>query len=119
MVDQTGSDEIPPDLFATRITGTRETLVKIMQAFELDVGCRPHPRMNPDGTATLLVYATEERIGELRAAGYGVERGENVSAIGRDRQADVGKGDRFEGGRIAPRGLGIKPGRDRKGGTAS
>jgi hypothetical protein len=128
MSDQTGSDgadqsqrneAIPPDLYAARITASRETLTKVMREFALDVGCRPHPKMNPDGTATLLVYATEERIGELRAAGYGVERGENVSAIGRERQAEVGKGDRFEGGRVAPRGLGEKPGRDRKGGSAS
>ncbi len=128
MSDQTGSDgadqpqrneEIPHDQYATRITANRETLAKIMQDFALDVGCRPHAEMKPDGTATMLVYATEERIAELRAAGYGVERGENVSAIGRERQADVGRGDRFNGGRVAPRGLGQKPGRDRKGGAAS
>lgn len=128
MSEQTGSnaadkpqrsEAIPQDLFAARITGSRETLAKVMQQFELDVGCRPHPDVNPDGTSTLLVYATEERIRELQAAGYRVERGENVSAVGRERQAEVGKGDRFEGGRIAPRGLGEKPRRDTKGGAAS
>jgi hypothetical protein len=113
------NDDRPPDVFAARITGTREALVKILQEFELDVGCRPHPKMNLDGTATLLVFASDERIAELRAAGYGVERGENVAAIGRERQADVGKGDRFEGGRVAPRGLGKKTDRDSRGGAAS
>jgi hypothetical protein len=128
MSDQTGSDGadqsqgneyLPPDLYAARITGSRETLAKLMQEFALDVGCRPHGQLNPDGSATLLAYATEERIAELQAAGYQVERGENVSAIGRERRAEIGKGDRFEGGRIAPRGLGEKPVRDRKRGPNS
>jgi hypothetical protein len=128
MNDPTGSDRAdqsqrneanPRDLYAARITGSRETLAKVMQEFELDVGCRPHPEVNPDGSGTLLVYATEEGIRKLQAAGYRVERGENVSAIGRERQAEVGKGDRFEGGRIAPRGIGEKPRGDRKGGRAA
>jgi hypothetical protein len=122
MIDQTGPDgtnqneAIPDDLYAARITGSRETLAKLMQEFELDVGCRPHPEVNPDGSGTLLVYATDERIREIQAKGYRVERGENVSAVGRERQAEVGKGDRFQGGRIAPRGIGEKPRRDRTGG---
>lgn len=108
-----------PDLYAARITSNHETLARLIQEFRLDVGCRPHAELNHDGTATLLVYTTQERINELEAAGHRVERGENVSAVGRERQADVGKGDRFEGGRIAPRGLGDKPGGYRKGGTTS
>jgi hypothetical protein len=114
------SEDIPPDLYAARITGSRESLAKLLQTFELDVGCRhPHVEPNPDRSATMVVYATEQRIREIQAAGYSVERGENVSALGRERQAEVGQGDRFQGGRVAPRGLGAKLGRYRKGGAAS
>jgi hypothetical protein len=35
-----------------------------------------------------------------------VEVGENVMAEAQARLAEVGAGDRFDGGRIAPRGLG-------------
>jgi hypothetical protein len=128
MADQTGSggadspkrnEYLTPDFYAAHITGSRETLAKVLQEAGLDFGCRPHAKLNLDGSATLDIYATEARIAELQAAGYQVERGENVSAIGRERQAEIGKGDRFEGGRIAPRGLGEKPGRNRKGGPAS
>jgi hypothetical protein len=102
-------DEQLPDLFEVRISGSRETLAQLLREFELDVGCRhPHVQPNPDRTATLRAYVTEDRIRELRAAGYTLEKGENVSALGRARQAEVGKGDRFEGGRQPPRGLGIK-----------
>lgn len=111
------NDEVSPDLFAVRITASREVLAKIIREFALDVGCRPHAELKPDGSAALLAYATKERVDEMKAAGYGVELGENVSAIGRERQAEVGKGDRFEGGRVAPRGLGEKTVRGGKGGT--
>ncbi len=110
----------PPDLFEVRITGSRETIAKVLREFELDVGCRhPHVDPNPDRTATLLAYATEARVRELQAAGYKAQQGENVSALGRRRQAEVGSGDRFEGGRRVPTGLGEKRGGERKGGAAS
>lgn len=110
-------NETPPDLYEVRITGSRETLAKVLREFELDVGCRhPHVEANPDRSATLLAFATDERLRELQAAGYRIEKGENVSALGRQRQAEVGRGDRFEGGRRAPSGLGVKAGRGGKGG---
>lgn len=104
-------DEALPDLFEVRITVDQENFAELMRQFPLDLGCRPHIEMNPDGTGTLQAYASEERIRELEVAGYTVERGENVSALGRERQKEVGVGDRFQGGRVIPRGLGRKPGR--------
>jgi hypothetical protein len=109
----------PPDLYATRITGSREALTEVLRQFELDAGCRPHPELNSDGGGSLIVYASDAAIRELQAAGYAVERGENVSALGRERQSEVGQGDRFEGGRVVPRGLGQKPRRDGQGGERS
>jgi hypothetical protein len=129
MNDQKGSDDVnqshgnevtAPDLYAARITGSSETLAKLRQEVDLDVGCRgPHFEANPDGTGTMLVYASEERIRALQAAGYHVERGENVSELGRQRQKEVGVGDRFKGGRVVPRGLGEKTGRDKERGPKS
>jgi hypothetical protein len=123
-MDQNRPDDvdqsIPPDLYAVRIIGRPETFAKLKQEFELDLGCRgPQLEMNPDGSGTMLVYATEKRIAELRAAGYRVEPGENVSELGRQRQKEVAEGDRFMSGRVAPRGLAKKPGPERKRGPAS
>jgi hypothetical protein len=105
----------PPDLFSARVIVTRETYPKLVQEFHLDLGCRPHVEMLPDGSGSLLVYATDERIRELQAAGYEVKKEENASELGRRAQAEVGTGDRFEGGRVAPRGSGQKA-QGRKGG---
>lgn len=113
-------DAVQADVYAARITGDRETLARVQQTFQLDVGCRhAHVELNPDGTATMIVYATEARIRELRAAGYAVEAGENVSALGRERQREVGRDDRFQGGRVAPRSRAVQRGRDQRGGAPS
>ena len=113
-------DAVPADVYAARITGDRETLASVVQRFQLDVGCRhAHVEPNPDRSATMIVYATEARIRELRDAGYSVETGENVSALGRERQREVGTGDRFEGGRVAPRSRAVPRGHGQRGGPAS
>src|SRR5258705_7294654 len=118
--DSQASGDVRADAFAARVTGSRESLVKLVQTLQLDVGCRhADVESNKDGSATMLVYADQERIRDIQNAGFKVEVGENVSALGRQRQQDVGKGDRFEGGRIVPRGLGQKPGCHPKGGSAS
>lgn len=106
-----GSQELP-DLFDARITVSQEGFAELMQKFPLlDLGCRPQIKLNPDGTGTLQAFASEEYIREIESAGYSVQKGENMSALGRERQKEVGVGDRFQGGRVTPRGLGSKPGR--------
>jgi hypothetical protein len=104
-------DEVPPDRFAVKIPVRPDTFTELIRKFALDVGDRPHIEPAPDGSGTLYAFAPEEQIRELEAAGYTVEVGENVSETGRQRMAEVSDGDRYEGGRIAPRGLGAKPGR--------
>lgn len=112
-------DDVPPDRFAVKISVRPDTFTDLMRKVALDVGDRPHIEPAPDGGGTLYAFAPEEQIRELEAAGYTVEVGENVSETGRARMAEVPEGDRFGGGRTAPRGLGTKPGRQpEKGGSA-
>ena len=113
-------DAAPPDLYAARVAVTRDTYARLVQEFHVDVGCRPDVEVRPDGTGSLQIFATAAQIQALRAAGFQVEQGENASERGRKAQAEIGKGDRFEGGRVTPRGLGRKPGEDggSKGGAA-
>ena len=112
------SDAVQGDLFAVRITVTRESFDSLMKKFDLDIGCRPHVHASPEGSGILTAFATRDRIRELESAGYAVEVGENASELGRRRQEEVGKGDRFEGGRIVPRGLGEKTDDGGHGGSA-
>lgn len=104
-------DEVPPDRFAIKVQVRPETLTELLSRFELDVGDRPNVEPAPDGSGTLYAFAPQEQIREIEAAGYAVEVGENVSEVGRQRMGELAVGDRFEGGRISPKGLGQKPGR--------
>jgi hypothetical protein len=96
------------DLFAVRVRVTREQARRLVERTDLDFGDRPHIRPQSENVAILEVFASETQIAELKAQGLEVEVGANVSAAGRERQAEVGQGDRFEGGRIPPKGLGTK-----------
>jgi DNA/RNA endonuclease YhcR with UshA esterase domain len=108
-----------PDLFEVEVTTKTDAIQEFFKRFQVDVGCRhPHTTRNDDGTLTVLVYASEEQIREIEESGYRVKRGENVTAVGRERQAEVGKGDRFEGGRTFPEGLGKLTRNDREEGAS-
>jgi hypothetical protein len=73
----------------------------------LDFGCRPVVTKHDDGTVTLPVIATASQLEELREAGYDVQLIETPGGI----DYGIGQGDRFDGGRTAPRGFGEKTGR--------
>lgn len=106
-------DDGLPDLYEVRITGAPDAVRALVAKLDLDVGCRhPHVEANRDRTVTLLAFASEAKIADIAAGGVTVERGANVSALGRERQSEVGKGDRFESGKLAPEGLGtlMRPG---------
>ena len=108
MSDRRGTSETElSDKFEVRVTAHPEAMDELFRRFPVDVGCRhPHAECNEDGSLTVLVYANQELIEAIDAAGFALKRGENVSAIGRERQAEIGMGDRFEGGRTYPKGLG-------------
>jgi len=100
------------DLYEARIFGTADELDRLLRSVPLDVGCsHPHFGRHDDGSFILFAYATMEQAGQLRHLGHRIEVGENMSERARRRQSEIGKGDRFQGGKIAPRGLGRKPGR--------
>jgi hypothetical protein len=108
---QNREEGVPPDKFALKVSVTPESMKELIAKFDLDVGDRPHVEPAAEGRGTLYAFAPEKQIREIEAAGYTVEVGENASEIGRQRMTEVSEGDRFEGGRVPPRGLGQKPGR--------
>jgi hypothetical protein len=103
------------DLFhATVSARTPDLIVRLLGDRDLDFGCRPAIRRGPDQGVQVELFATERKLAELRAIpGLTVTVTRNASEEGRRRQHEVGSGDRFEGGRIAPRGLGrqVRPDR--------
>lgn len=110
--DEPGKGEgAPADIYETRIIGRFEELDRLLRTMAVDVGCT-HPRFERLGEekVALLAYSTMAQVEQLRGEGYAVELGENVSRRAGRLKGEIGSGDRFEGGKIAPKGLGRKPG---------
>jgi hypothetical protein len=107
-------DERETDQFAVRVKVTREQARALLRREEFDFGDHPRITENPDGTGNLDLFISRAQIEALRAEGYEVDVGHNLSARARSRLNEIGRGDRFEGGKVPPRGLGRKfggPGR--------
>jgi hypothetical protein len=99
----TDASDLPAKVEMVVRVGDEEALRRLF-AQPLDFGCRPTVIREPDGGFSVPVIATPESVESLRTEGF------DLSAIEprADRRAEVGEGDRFEGGRIAPRGFGRK-----------
>jgi hypothetical protein len=97
------------DVFAVRVTATQAQADELVGRGEFDFGDRPHFRATAAG-GRLDLFVTRPQIEALRAEGFEVEVASNQSARLRDRLGEVGRGDRFEGGGVPPRGLGRKVG---------
>lgn len=85
----------------------REALEKLVKEHQLDIG-GGGPRRLPDGTVIMEAYVPHELLDRLKRSKVSFEIIEDATEVGRQRQKEVGKGDRFEGGKKVPRGLGKK-----------
>jgi hypothetical protein len=75
---------------------------------QLDWGGRG-PRRQKDGQIIGEAYVTPQQLAALKKIkGCKLEVIEDAIEVGKKRQREVGKGDRFEGGKKAPRGIGRK-----------
>jgi hypothetical protein len=109
--DSTQAEEQAGDRFSVRVVVNREQSRGLIARVDLDFGDRPTIRPQSEDRAIVAVFATREQIAGLEADGLEVKVVHNESARGRASTADIGQGDRFEGGRVPPRGLGQKVGR--------
>jgi len=101
-------NETKDDQFAVRVKVTPDQVERLLRRGEFDFGDHPRITENPDGTGNLDLFLSRAQIEMLRAEGYEVEIGLNLSARARERLGEIGQGDRFEGGKVPPRGLGRK-----------
>jgi hypothetical protein len=85
----------------------RETLAKLVKEHSLDVGGGGARRL-PDGTVTMEAYVNQEILGRLKRGKQVFKILEDLTEVGKQRRKEVGKGDRFEGGKKVPHGLGKK-----------
>ncbi|ARV43895.1 hypothetical protein RS399_21655 [Bacillus inaquosorum] len=89
-------------------TNTREEMKEFIRSNSIDINCGG-PSQQTDGTFVVEAYVPENYVDEVQTLGCSFEVAENISrSMLEQRQQEVGIGDRYENGRIAPQGLGIK-----------
>jgi hypothetical protein len=98
-----------PDIFQVVLTAPdRATLARLVRELGLDID-HQHPGEEHDiKEVNIGAYLTQQQIDEVKSRGWCLQVEKNLSEIGRERQKEVGKGDRFEGGKVRPTGLGKK-----------
>ncbi|MGI8808051.1 MAG: hypothetical protein ACR2KK_09465 [Acidimicrobiales bacterium] len=94
--------ELEPRLSASVSVGDEDALRDLLRQ-PLDFGCRPIVTPLPGGRYGVTVIGTEATLRGLT----GDEREVEIHRLP-EVPAEVGEGDRFESGRVAPRGLGRK-----------
>jgi hypothetical protein len=77
-----------------------------LSGFNLQHVCMPQPRPTASGTRHLHAFARGTTVSRLRKAGRTVKVLADADAEGKRLQKHIGKGDRFQGGRAAPKGVG-------------
>jgi hypothetical protein len=81
--------------------------VRSLHDLDLDHACMPQPRRDErTGVTRLHAYASGHVVEILRKTGRKVEVLADAIAEGKRLQKLIGKGDRFEGGRRGPPGVG-------------
>ena len=86
------------------------TLRALLRGRQLDLSCGG-PKQREGGTVSIEAYVPEDKIDQLRGPGIKIDILGDETATARERQKQVGKGNRFEGG-VVPRGQGRKVKKD-------
>jgi hypothetical protein len=77
-----------------------------LSAFGLDHSCMAQPAPRESGERQLHAFASGASVTAMRAAGRSVTVIADADAEGEQLKKNVGKGDRFDGGRSGPPGVG-------------
>jgi hypothetical protein len=97
------ASEIPERLEGSVRVGNDEALRQLF-AHPLDFGCRPTAIREPDGGYSVPVIGSPQALEALKEEGFDLR----VVEAPAERARDVGRGNRFEQGKVVPRGFGRK-----------
>jgi hypothetical protein len=85
----------------------QKALQQILSTAKVDLDCGA-PRQDTDGTFKITLYATPAEAQKIRALPFRHELDEKYGDVLKERQQEVSKTDRFQGGKVKPEGLGVK-----------
>lgn len=108
--DSADADEREDDIFAVRLRVTPDEARRLVESGDYDTGDHPRFAMTRDGSGSLDLFMTRAQADALRGRGIDLEIVSNQTSRARSRIAELGEGDRYEGGKATPRGIGRKIG---------
>jgi murein tripeptide amidase MpaA len=89
--------------------GSIEELREIVRTHPYDFGCKPSAVPTEEGHFILPAVLTRPQYEECTKCNIRVDIKFEGIPYNRTAEATIGQGDRFDGGRVAPRGLGSRP----------
>jgi hypothetical protein len=85
----------------------QQSLKHILSAAKVELDCGS-PKRDTDGNFVITLYASPQEADKIAALGYRHESDKHYDKVLEQRQTEVSKVDRFQGGKIKPEGLGTK-----------
>jgi hypothetical protein len=85
----------------------QKSLNEILAAAKVVTECGS-PKQDSDGNFVVTLYATLAEAQKIAALNYRHEIDENYGDVLQQRQQEVSRTDRFQGGKVKPEGLGVK-----------
>jgi hypothetical protein len=85
----------------------QQALNEVLSKAKVSLDCGS-PRRDESGLFEVTLYATQAEANKITALKYRHEVDEKFGDFLEERQKEVSKMDRFEGGKVKPEGLGIK-----------
>lgn len=100
--------KLPPEQFQVRIfLDSTAQAQEFLLNNQLDYGCRPSVRRDGD-RLVIPALCAKAQITSLKRSGFQIEVGESLRTMKTEMLTQVGKGDRFKKGKLAPVGFGLK-----------
>jgi len=85
----------------------QKSLSEILSEAKVELDCGS-PKRDTDGNFVITLFATKSEAQKVAILGYKHELDEKYGDVLEQRQQEVSKVDRFQGGKIKPEGLGVK-----------
>lgn len=85
----------------------QKALKEVLSLGRFSLDCAS-PQRDESGNFVITLYAPKAEADKLKQLKYRHEADEKYGDVLEERQKEVSKTDRFEGGKIKPEGLGIK-----------
>ena len=85
----------------------QKALKEVLSAGQFSLDCAS-PQRDANGQFLITVYGPKSETDKLKKLKFRQEVDETFGDVLEERQKEVSKTDRFEGGKVKPEGLGIK-----------